>query len=111
MGICWYCYWGWAKPVADIYDEALAKLGGDDSALKFGRSHIVWEDENWEDENIDFCLNEADRGRFTEEEDAIVIESLRKLRALPEEVRCCEPEDYDDEHPSDYPPTVEVVKR
>jgi len=25
MGICWYCHWGWAKPVADIYDEALFK--------------------------------------------------------------------------------------
>ncbi|GAH80793.1 unnamed protein product, partial [marine sediment metagenome] len=45
---CWYCHWGWAKPVAEIYTAALAALDGDSSLLEYGPSHIVWADENWD---------------------------------------------------------------
>jgi hypothetical protein len=48
MGICWFCYWGWPKPVADIYLKALAKLDGYDSPLHFGPAHIIWDDENFD---------------------------------------------------------------
>jgi len=112
MGVCWYCYWGWPKPVADIYLKAVDKLDGDDSPLKFGPSHIVWEDENFEDHNIKYCLNhvdDSDRERFTEYDLLIVRKSLLELLALPEAIRCVEPENYDDEHPSLYPPADGTV--
>lgn len=48
MSICWYCHWGWAKPVADIYEKAVDLLDGDSSPLEFGPAHVVWSDENFE---------------------------------------------------------------
>src|SRR3990170_4665508 len=39
MGICWYCYWGWPKPVAEIYQSALRELAGDESPLHYGMGH------------------------------------------------------------------------
>lgn len=36
MGICWYCYWGWPKPVADIFLAAKAALNGDDTPILLG---------------------------------------------------------------------------
>lgn len=110
MGICWYCYWGWAKPVAEIYLEALRRLDGYEDPLQFGPSHIVWADENWH--SAESCLEhfEENRGYFSDEELSIVKWSLQELAKLPMEVRCIEPEDYDDEHPELYPPKVEVIK-
>ena len=114
MGICWYCHWGWAKPVADIYAAALAKLDGDESPLEYGPAHIVWGDENWEDGNIDFCIEACnDAGfleRFAQSDIDIVHWSLIELRKIPEDVRCCCPEDYDDERPELFPPTCEVAR-
>ncbi len=112
MGICWYCYWGWAKPVADIYDEALRRLDGYMSPLHFGPSHIVWEDENFD--CAELCLkdfNEYDNNNYSPEELAIVRWSLEELAKLPEDIRCIEPDDYDDENPQLFPPKVAVVKR
>lgn len=124
MGICWDCYWGWPKPVADIYKKALDELDDWDSPLHFGPAHVVWEDENFHSaesclekfeeysaEWIDAHIEEGDK----DEGDcamAIVKESLKSLAALPLNVRCVEPEDYDDEHPELYPPPdgVEMVK-
>jgi hypothetical protein len=116
MGICWYCHWGWAQPVAEIYERALAALDGDESALEFGPSHIVWSDENFEDHSIDFCLKECDKigeyaERFRDAEIAIVRRSLEELRAIPEAVRACQPADYDEENPDRFPPTGPMVRR
>lgn len=110
MGICWYCHWGWSKPVADIYLAALEKLGGDCTPLNFGPAHIVWEDENWD--SVDWSLENFDKygGRFTSDELAVVRWSLEELKKIPLQEREIEPEDYDDEHPEKYPPTIETVK-
>ena len=111
METCWYCHWGWAKPVMNIYEEALAKLEGDWSPLHFGPAHVVWEDENFD--CAEMCIETFDQyeGDLSKEELDIVKESLEKLAALPMKERCIEPEDYDDEHPELFPPTIEVVRK
>lgn len=109
--ICWHCYWGWPKQVADIYAASLAELGGDYSPLESGPAHIVWGDENWD--CVAGCIADLDAGRYCEDytaaELAIVRKSLVALLALPEEILCCEPEDYDGENPENYPPPVGIV--
>ena len=45
---CWWCHWGWPKPIADIYDDCVERLGGDEGPLLWGPAHVVWADENWE---------------------------------------------------------------
>jgi hypothetical protein len=110
MGICWFCYWGWPKPVADIYLKALEKLNGYEAPLHYGPAHVVWDDENFDCAQV--CLDDFDRysDGFTKEEMDIVRESLVELAELPESDYEIIPDDYDDEHPELYPPTVEVVK-
>lgn len=114
MGVCWYCYWGWAEPVAKVYSEAVAKLDGWDEGLTYGPAHVVWADENFGDDSIKFCLERCDDPESLERRSpaqiAIARESLLKLLEIPEDVRCCEPEEYDDEHPENFPPTVAVVR-
>ena len=113
MGICWSCHWGWPKPVADIYHEALADLDGDNSPLYYGPGHIVWADENFD--SAEWCLEHFDeyKGENSESGLAIVKRSLEELAKLPLSVRCAEPEDYDDEHPELFPPPegMKMVKR
>lgn len=58
MAICWYCYWGWAKPVAEIYQRALNDLNGYESPLLDGPGHIVWSDENFD--SAEWCLEHFD---------------------------------------------------
>lgn len=114
MSICWYCHWGWAKAVAKIYKTALAKLNGDSNPLLFGPAHIVWEEENFD--YAELCLEDFEkyRGHYTDAELAIVEWSLEELARLPLGEREIEPDDYDGEHPENYPPPkgveVEVVK-
>lgn len=103
-GICWYCHWGWAEPVALLHQEYVDRLGGDDSPLHYGIGHIVWEDENFETEHIQSCINSPDCDRYSPEENALVRESLHRLLEIPDEVRCCCPEGYDGEHPEAFPP-------
>lgn len=119
MGICWYCHWGWPKPVADVYAEALAELDGDESPLHDGPAHVVFADENFGDDPVRFSLAECDKpeeyaDRFSAADIAIVARALRKMLEIPEEVRCCEPQAYhaDSDHPEKYPPPpgVEMVK-
>lgn len=114
MGICWYCHWGWPEPVAAIYREAVAALAGDDYPLRSGPSHVVWEDENFDDYGVRLCLERCSREDPSTEDvsDAaleVVRRSLEALLALPESIRCPEPEDYDDAHPEHYPPPSGVV--
>ncbi len=108
--ICWYCHWGWAKPVADIFLEAKAALGGDDEPLLYGPGHIVWADENFD--SAQWCLDNFDqyRGSLSDEEVAIARRALEQLAALPTHIREVEPVDYDGEHPENYPPTGEMVR-
>lgn len=110
--ICWYCHWGWAKPVADIYQTALAKLGGDSAPLVWGQSGIVWGNENFHlAENCLGQFNEQEEG-YTPEELAVLRWSLEELVKLPLDVRCVEPEDYEGDDPQLFPPPagVEMVK-
>lgn len=111
MGICWYCSWGWSAQVADIHDRAL-KLAGE-SALHYGPAHIVWDDENFEREDVQWCLDHFDehRGDHSEDELAAVKTSLEELLALPDEILAPMPEDYDDEHPDRYPPNPAITMR
>lgn len=112
--ICWYCYWGWPKQVADIYLK-YADLIGDWAALDFGPGHIAWSDENFDDGSIQFCIDYESEFRMDECFAAgagvsqtkalrLTVESLRELLAVPEDIRCCEPEGYDGEHPENFPP-------
>ena len=121
MSDCWHCYWGWPKSVVEIYHEAEDRLDAflcTNSVLNFGPSHIVWEDENWEDSSIEFCLDAAVEKRttlykeYTDAELAVCEWSLRELLKIPYGRRDYEPDDYDGEHPENYPPPkdVEFVK-
>lgn len=110
MSVCWYCYWGWAKPVAEIYQESLKRLDGNSFPLLYGPAHVVWEDENFD--LAELCLRtfESQGNGYTDSQLDIVRWSLEQLIKLPPEDRCIEPSDYDGEHPEMYPPTVEVGK-
>jgi hypothetical protein len=122
MGVCWYCHWGWSKEVAAIYDRAVAdieRLNEEDdpwppyeaeSALHYGPAHIVWADENFYRDSVQWCLDHFDEYRrdMPDPVAAIVRRSLVELLALPDAVLDPEPADYDDEHPENYPPAVEM---
>lgn len=110
MSYCWYCHWGWAKPVAEIYKRALDDLGGDSTPLHYGPAHVVWDDENFD--LAQGCLDDFEKygAGFSERELAIVRRSLEELASLPMEERDIWPDDYDGIHPENYPPSVETVK-
>jgi len=113
MGICWYCYWGWAKPVAEIYLATVEKLGGNDMGIFWGPSHTVWANENWDyaEESLR-RFNDHEWENNTKKELEIIRWSLEELVKIPLKDREIEPEDYDDEHPARYPPAkgVEVMR-
>lgn len=107
--MCWYCYWGWPKPIADIYTEAKRRIdaaGGSYWALHFGPSHIVWEDENFD--CAEHCIEHFDDEKqynsenYTEQELEIVRWSLEELIKIPIEQR--ESPDGGDSDPQAYPP-------
>ena len=103
---CWICHWGWPKQIREIYDRALSDLDGDYMPLLFGPSHVAWQDHNWSDADIQFCINACDRlsESITAAAIARVRQSLVELQAVPIEIRKCTPEDYDGEHPENFPP-------
>lgn len=110
--MCWYCHWGWPKPVADIYRKAVAELGSE-QPMDYGPGHIVWSDSNLDDDSIRYCLEQVDQPLYndlTPEEKAIVRRSLEELLAVPEEIRDCAP-DVDDDNHAAYPPPpgIEMV--
>lgn len=109
MGICWHCYWGWPKQVADIYRkyEALSS----ESAMMYGCAHIVWSDENFDDDSILWCLREDGGQKYNYDDPdyaQYVNESLRELLKVPEEIRV-PPKDYDSENPENFPPPPGMV--
>lgn len=108
MGICWYCHWGWSKPVKDIYNQAVIKLGWE-GPLHYGPSHIVWEDENFD--SAEWCLENFDKYKrdYTEEELAVVRWSLEELAKIPLCIRCPQPVDYDEENPNLFPPDSSIT--
>lgn len=112
MSICWYCHWGWAKPVADIYEKAVDLLDGDSSPLEFGPAHVVWSDENFEmaEECLGMFDERAADSHISNEDLEVVRQSLIDLCRIPIDVRCPCPDDYDLENPSNYPPSVETVR-
>jgi len=108
MGICWYCRWGWPKAIRDIYSQALEKLGGNISPLNFGPAHIVWEDENWQ--CAQWCIDHFDEYSedLSDYEKSVVMWSLQELLKLPERVLDAEPDEYDGEHPDNFPPPSDI---
>ena len=101
--ICWFCTWGWPKPIADIYQAALKELDGDDLPLLYGPAHLVWADENFD--SAQWCLDHFEEYKrdLSEKEQQVIRESLEQLLMVDEEYKC-EPEGYDGENPQDYPP-------
>lgn len=112
MGICWYCWWGWSKAVGEIYKK-FAPIAGYD-AMNYGAAHIIWADENFDREHVQWCLDHFDeykRDESTPEQNEAVRQSLIALLALPDEQLSPEPADYDDENPDRYPPKVEMMQK
>jgi len=104
MGYCWWCYWGWPKPIADIYRDARKELRGNLFPLHYGPAHIVWDDENWD--SAQWCLDhfEENVGDLTAEARAVVRRSLLRLLLVPDEYKG-EPDGYGiNSHPEDFPP-------
>lgn len=98
--------------VTKIYNQALGMCDGMWKALHFGPSHIVWEDENFWDHSIEFCINEMNTetyDNFSDEQLNAVRWSLEQMALMPESERCVEPDDYNGENPDDYPPTCEMA--
>jgi hypothetical protein len=111
-GLCWYCYWGWPKPIADIYDKYAAIIGS--HALEYGRAHVVWADENFDDESIRLCIERLRDPEDDADDDALVVETLRALALVPREMReADEHVGYDNDspehHPKNFPPPPEWV--
>lgn len=127
MGICWYCYWGWPEQVAEIYRKFSARVSDPCSVLDYGPGHIVWADENFETEHIEWCIANGAEWRehkwdakwpnphegllLSDEDFELAIQSLKELLEVPEKVRCCVPADYDDENPAKFPPTIEMMSK
>lgn len=117
MKNCWYCYWGWAKPVADIYNKTVRQGIVDDYDMCH-IGHPVWEDENFDDITIKSTIQHIHMNYntflvswgYTKTQINAVCKSLEQLLEIPEHERCIEPKDYDGEHPEKYPPNVEVQK-
>lgn len=117
MGACWFCYWGWPLPVADIHDKYLRIAG--ESAMYYGPAHIVWADENFEREHVQWCLDNYESwcaewglkhdGQTPEQWEAVRA-SLVELLALPDDVLYPVPEAFDvtedDADPSAFPPPI-----
>jgi hypothetical protein len=105
-----YCYWGWPKPIADIYRKFVVDAG--ESAMKFGPGHIVWEDENFDRESIQWCLENFNdyRWDYSDKELEPVRKSLEELLKLPDSILDT-PDEYDGENPNKFPPTTEMVSK
>lgn len=106
---CWFCYWGWPRPIQDIYDRALAALNGYTDPLHYGPAHIVWEDENFD--AAEYCLSKMGAVYWGDIRDSylpIVRQSLVELIAVPDEYKrwpeAYEATDSPDANPADYPP-------
>jgi hypothetical protein len=109
--MCWFCYWGWPQPVADIFNEAKRQLGGNDSPLLWGPAHIVWEDENFD--SAEWCLETWEGNvpfsKYEEFELDVVRESLEKLVLVPKKYRKL-PGEWEDDVVNSPPPADWVME-
>jgi hypothetical protein len=111
MSICYWCHWGWPKPIRDIYDRADKALNGNADVILNTLARTVWENENFDDFNVRRCIYEIEMGipgsdGYRREDQALVVETLRELLLVPGEMRQ-PPEDFeesDGEHPENFPP-------
>lgn len=90
--ICWYCYWGRPKAIREIYEKYINIAG--EPAMHCGAAHIVWDDENFEREHIQWCLDnfeENKREDNIEEENEAVKKSLIELLELSDDILESEP--------------------
>lgn len=109
---CWYCHWGWPKPIADIYERAVKDLHEFTDPLHFGPAHVVWEDENFEPGHAEWCLEKFDENyavkgkRYKDWEFEIVRRSLEDLVRVDPVYRTPPDgfDDLDDAKAEDYPP-------
>jgi hypothetical protein len=115
--ICWYCYWGWPGAIVRIYRKALDKFNGNKEALHYGPAHIVWDDENFDEGSIKWCLKDIEDNTkvyndFSSSDLEIVKESLKDLLCLPKALLHAEPGNYMGKHPELFPPPegMEMVK-
>ena len=111
MELCWYCYWGWSKPVAAIYAR-YAELAGE-SCMQYGPAHIVWADENFDRENVQWCLDHFDEyldPECTDDQNSAVRQSLIELLALPDDVLSPQPANYIGQHPERFPPKAPMSR-
>lgn len=112
--MCWYCEWGLPKPVADIYTEALEKLGGYKHPLHYAAAHTVWDDYNFSDKSIQWCIDNFNkyRGDYTDSELRVVMWSLLKLLQIPENERDIASFNNEGEELIDAPPPdgIKMVK-
>lgn len=94
-----------------IYRRGVAAVGGDENNMDFGQAHVVWSDENFDTKTIQSCIESPEcRSEYVNDEQAAaVVDSLKELLLIPEEIRCCEPDDYDGENPENYPPPAGLV--
>jgi len=109
--ICWWCHWGWPKPIADIFDDCVKRLGDDEGPLISGPAHVVWGDENWD--LAESCLEDLEchevvdmplAGEYVESQLSVVRESLERLATLPDEWKHA-PAGYGEKSdPVDFPP-------
>ncbi len=109
--ICWYCYWGWPQQIVDIYNRYIDIAG--ESAMHYGAAHIVWDDENFEREHIQECLDTFEQWKredSTDEENEAVRQSLLNMLKLDDSILEAEPKDYDGIHPENYPPTMPMAR-
>ena len=113
MSTCWYCHWGWAVEVADIYDRYVEEFGAD--AMRDGPAHIIWADENFEAYHVEESFVAAREmvsveSFYSVKEIEAAVGSLRELVELGEAVYNIEPEEYGGEHPEYFPPKCAVRK-
>jgi len=111
MAECWYCHWGWSRPVVEIYRRHEDVAG--EQAMQFGPAHIVWSDENFDRNSVQWCLDHFDRHRSDHNGDelAAVRQSLVDLLALTDDVRDPCPSSYEGERPELFPPAIEMDRK
>ena len=102
--MCYWCFWGWPKPIRDIYDDCAKRLGSE-LPLLYGPGHVVWSDENWR--SAQACLDHFDewQGGYSANDLPIIRESLERLIEVPDEYKT-EPNGFDAARhdPADFPP-------
>lgn len=92
---------GWGPEAEDIYMAALLTIRYNDAPLRFGPAHIVWEDENFEDVYIQWCLDNFDEYTegFSDHDMKVVRWSLEELLKVPESKRFVDDDPNEDEMP------------